>query len=41
VFQVRDEKLFENLVAGERIKFSAEQIQGAYVVTAVEKGEKK
>jgi Cu(I)/Ag(I) efflux system periplasmic protein CusF len=41
VFQVRDEKLFEKLVAGERIKFSAEQIQGAYVVTAVEKGEKK
>jgi len=37
VFQVRDEKLFEKLVVGERIGFSAEQIQGAYVVTAVEK----
>jgi Cu(I)/Ag(I) efflux system periplasmic protein CusF len=41
VFQVRDEKLFDKLVAGEKIKFSAEQLQGAYVVTGVEKAETK
>jgi Cu(I)/Ag(I) efflux system periplasmic protein CusF len=41
VFQVRDEKLFDLLVAGEKIKFSAEQLQGAFVVTAVEKAETK
>jgi Cu(I)/Ag(I) efflux system periplasmic protein CusF len=41
VFQVRDEKLFDKLVAGEKIKFSAEQLQGAYVVTDVEKPESK
>jgi Cu(I)/Ag(I) efflux system periplasmic protein CusF len=41
VFQVRDEKLFEKLTAGEKIKFSAEQLQGAYVITAVEKLETK
>jgi Cu(I)/Ag(I) efflux system periplasmic protein CusF len=41
VFQVRDEKLFDKLVAGEKIKFTAEQLQGAYVVTGVEKLETK
>ncbi len=41
VFQVRDEKLFDKLAAGEKIKFSAEQLQGAFVVTDVEKVEAK
>jgi Cu(I)/Ag(I) efflux system periplasmic protein CusF len=41
VFQVRDEKLFDKLTAGEKIKFSAEQLQGAYVVTGVEKADAK
>ncbi len=41
VFQVRDEKLLNQLAAGDKIKFSAEQLQGAYVVTAIEKVEKK
>lgn len=41
VFQVRDEKLLDKLVAGEKIKFTAEQLQGAFVVTGVEKGETK
>lgn len=41
VFQVRDDKLFDKLVAGEKIKFAAEQFQGAYVVTEVEKVETK
>ncbi len=41
VFQVRDEKLFDKLVAGEKIKFTAEQLQGAFVVTGVEKAEAK
>ncbi len=41
VFQVRDEKLFDKLVSGEKIKFTAEQLQGAYVVTAIEKVETK
>lgn len=37
VFQVRDAALFDKLVAGEKILFTAEQLQGAYVVTSVEK----
>jgi Cu(I)/Ag(I) efflux system periplasmic protein CusF len=37
VFQVRDDKLFDKLVSGEKIKFAAEQLQGAFVVTAVER----
>ena len=41
VFQVRDAALLEKLVAGEKIKFSAEQLQGAFVVTAVEKADAK
>jgi Cu/Ag efflux protein CusF len=41
VFQVRDEKLFDKLTVGEKIKFSAEQLQGAFVVTGVEKSESK
>ncbi len=41
VFQVRDEKLFDKLVSGEKIKFTAEQLQGAFVVTSVEKAETK
>lgn len=41
VFQVRDEKLLEKLIAGENIRFTAEQQQGAFVVTAVEKVEAK
>ena len=41
VFQVRDPAVLDKLVAGDKIKFSAEQLQGAFVVTAVEKGEAK
>ncbi|MBS7809270.1 copper-binding protein [Variovorax sp. PCZ-1] len=41
VFQVRDDKLLEKLVAGDNIRFTAEQLQGAFVVTAVEKVEAK
>lgn len=37
VFQVRDATLLDNLAAGDKIKFTAEQQQGAYVVTGVEK----
>ena len=37
VFQVRDAALFDKLVMGEKIMFTAEQLQGAYVVTSVEK----
>ena len=37
VFQVRDIALFDKLVAGEKIKFSAEQLQGAFVITDVER----
>ncbi len=36
VFQIKDTSLLDKLVAGEKIRFSAEQQQGAYVVTAVE-----
>ncbi len=36
VFQVRDAQLFDRLAVGSKIRFSAEQLQGAYVVTAVD-----
>ncbi len=41
VFQVKDPALLEKLAAGDKIRFSAEQQQSAYVVTAVEKVEAK
>ena len=41
VFQVRDPKMLDNLKAGDKVRFSADQQQGAYVVTAVEKVEPK
>ncbi len=37
VFQVRDERLLDKLVAGEQVRFTAEQLQGAFVVTSVER----
>ncbi len=37
VFQVRDPALLDKVAAGDRVRFTAEQLQGAYVVTAVEK----
>jgi Cu(I)/Ag(I) efflux system periplasmic protein CusF len=37
VFQVRDAALFDKLVVGEKIMFTAEQLQGAFVVTGAEK----
>jgi Cu(I)/Ag(I) efflux system periplasmic protein CusF len=40
VFQVRDPALLDKLVAGEKIMFTAEQLQGAMVITSVEKATK-
>jgi len=37
VFQVRDVALLDKVAAGDKIRFTAEQQQGAYVVTGVEK----
>ncbi len=37
VFQVRDAALFDKLVVGEKILFTAEQLQGAFVITGAEK----
>jgi Cu(I)/Ag(I) efflux system periplasmic protein CusF len=37
VFQVRDAALFDKLVVGEKIMFTAEQLQGAFVMTGAEK----
>jgi Cu(I)/Ag(I) efflux system periplasmic protein CusF len=37
VFQVRDPALLDKLVAGEKIMFTAEQLQGAFVMTSAEK----
>jgi Cu(I)/Ag(I) efflux system periplasmic protein CusF len=39
VFQVRDEKLFDKLTVGGKIRFRTEQLQGAYVVTEVERAD--
>jgi Cu(I)/Ag(I) efflux system periplasmic protein CusF len=41
VFQVRDIALFDKIAAGDKIMFTAEKMQGAYVVTGVEKVETK
>lgn len=41
VFQVRDAALFDKIAVGDKIVFAAEKMQGAYVVTAVEKVEPK
>ena len=41
VFQVKDAALLDKLKTGDKIKFSVEQQQGAFVVTAVEKAEAK
>ena len=40
VFQVKDAALLDKLAAGDKIRFTAEQQQGAYVVTGVEKAAK-
>ena len=37
VFRVRDPKLLEGLAQGDKVSFSAEQIDGQYVVTALQK----
>ncbi len=37
VFQVRDTALIEKIAAGDKIMFTAEQLQGAFVMTSVEK----
>ena len=39
VFQVRDATLLDNLKAGDKVRFSADQQQGAYVVLTLEKVE--
>lgn len=41
VFQVRDVALFEKFAVGDKIMFTAEQLQGAYVMTGVEKADSK
>jgi Cu(I)/Ag(I) efflux system periplasmic protein CusF len=37
VFQVKDAALLDKVQAGDKVNFEAEQQQGAYVVTAIEK----
>lgn len=37
VFQVKDAALLDKIAEGDRIRFTAEQQQGAYVVTGVQK----
>ena len=37
VFQVRDPALLDKVAAGDKVRFTAEQQQGAYVVTGVER----
>ncbi len=36
VFQVKDVKLIENIKAGDKVKFSAEQTKSGYAVTSIE-----
>jgi Cu(I)/Ag(I) efflux system protein CusF len=37
VFRVKDAKLLDGVAAGDKVTFSAEQIDGNYVVTAIQK----
>ena len=37
VFQVKDAALLDKVSAGDKVRFTAEQQQGAYVVTGIEK----
>jgi Cu(I)/Ag(I) efflux system periplasmic protein CusF len=37
VFRVKDAKLLDGLAAGDKVSFTAEQIDGQYVVTSVQK----
>ena len=37
VFQVKDAALLDKVAAGDKVRFTAEQQQGAYVMTGVEK----
>jgi Cu/Ag efflux protein CusF len=37
VFRVKDAKLLDAVAAGDKVKFTAEQIDGNYVVTALVK----
>jgi len=37
VFRVRDPAMLEQVSRGDRVKFSADQINGAYTVTHIEK----
>jgi Cu/Ag efflux protein CusF len=36
VFQVKDPALLEKIKAGDKVKFSAENINGAFTVTAID-----
>ncbi len=36
VFQVRDPALLDKLKPGDKIRFSAEKLEGAFVVTGIE-----
>ncbi len=36
VFQVKDPAMLEQVKAGDKIKFSADKIGGAYIVTSLE-----
>jgi Cu(I)/Ag(I) efflux system protein CusF len=37
VFRVRDAKLLDELVPGDRVRFAAERIDGSYTVTSLNK----
>jgi Cu/Ag efflux protein CusF len=36
VFQVRDAGMLDHVKAGDKVKFSAEKVDGAYIVTGIE-----
>ena len=36
VFQVKDPAMVEQVKAGDKVRFSADKVNGAYVVTAIE-----
>lgn len=39
VFQVKDAAMLETVKAGDKVRFSADQVGGAYTVTSIEKAQ--
>ena len=39
IFRVRDGKMIDAVAVGDRVRFTAEKIEGSYMLTAIDKAE--